>query len=130
MSATIKQSESSQNSISEAQNPTSFATNLKNPIQKPSNKDNAKYAEKIKFPFIWEYATITKLTKKEKLEVNQPRGRKRYRKPCAICGGNGEDLEYRKKSDVSSCLLCEECAIDYVFSAMKISHAYESEGNR
>ena len=76
----------------------------------------------IRFPFAWAYGTIKELTEEEKEKVNRTRhiGRKYYYKICAICGGNGGYLDFRKVSDGSSCLICRECAIRYVRKAREL----------
>ena len=76
----------------------------------------------IRFPFAWAYGTITELSDEEKEKVNRTRhiGRKYYKKPCSLCGGNGGHIEFRKVSDGSSCLICKNCAEKYCASALRL----------
>ena len=78
-------------------------------------------AIKIRFPFKWKYGRIKKLTETEKAEINQirHRNRRRYQKPCCLCGEEGV-IAFRKVSDGSSTLICKECAERYVLSARSI----------
>jgi len=77
--------------------------------------------ETISFPFEWKYATITAISEEEKSNVNRLRnqGRKRYQKPCSLCGEEGI-LMYRKVSDGNSSLICESCAMKYIASAKRL----------
>lgn len=77
-------------------------------------------AQDVAFPFKWRYAKILELSEEEKLNINRPRGRKQQYKLCAICGVGG-NLTHRKVSDGNPCLICEECANRYVFSAIRLS---------
>ena len=88
------------------------------------SKESTNFTLKDKIPFRWRYGRITPLSEEEKAKVNQPRGRRHQCKPCAICGSNGGCLTHRKVSDGNPGLICESCAIDYVQSAMKISHVH------
>jgi hypothetical protein len=76
---------------------------------------------KTEFPFSWPYGSIKELSTAEKEEVNRLRhqGRKQYRKPCSLCGEEGQ-IEFRKVSDGNPCLICNPCAEKYVRSAMKL----------
>lgn len=114
--------------LSFAQKQHSIATLVKNPIRTPPEEGVANYEGKITFPFEWRYGMIKLLSEEEKATVNQPRGRKRYHKPCALCGGNGGHLEYRKVSDGNSSLLCEFCAEAYVRSALNLAEWVKNLG--
>lgn len=102
-------------SIADAQKHTPHQQNKKNLTTLPPS---------ITFPFTWNFGTIVALSKAEQQKLNAPRGRKHQCKPCAICGSNGGCLTHRKVSDGNPGLICESCAIDYVQSAMKISHVH------
>lgn len=110
MSITTKQQDVSQIIAPAAQIRGSHARNQKNLTTLPT------------FPFTWNFGTIVALSKAEQQKLNAPRGRKHQCKPCAICGSNGGCLTHRKVSDGNPGLICESCAIDYVQSAMRISH--------
>ena len=89
----------------------------------PQDNGFASHTEKeaITFPFSWKYAEITEIAEEEKNEVNRIRhqGKKRYKKPCALCGEEGH-IEFRKLSDGNSSLICKRCAEKYVGSAKRI----------
>ena len=111
--------------LSLAGNHTAIATKPHTPSQSIREEGVANidtYESVVSFPFSWSYGTIKALTKEEKEKVNRTRhiGRKYYYKICAICCGNGGYLKFRKVSDGSLCLICEECAEQYVRSARRI----------
>lgn len=93
------------------------------------SQDSTKFTLKDKIPFRWRYGRITSLSEEEKAEVNQPRGRRQQYKNCCICGCNGGTLAYRKESDGNSCLICEDCAISYVLSAIKLQQKWRKIGD-
>ena len=76
---------------------------------------------KIRFPFKWKYGQIKELAEKEKAEINRVRhrNRRRYQKPCCLCGEEGI-IAFRKVSDGSSSLICKDCTERYVLSARAI----------
>jgi len=111
--------------LSLAGNHTAIATKPHTPtsiIGEEGVANSHAYEGVIRFPFSWSYGTITELSDEEKEKVNRTRhiGRKYYYKICAICGGNGGYLDFRKVSDGSSCLICRECAIRYVRKAREL----------
>ncbi len=115
MSTNTIQSDRSQNSLLDARKGGSHARSSKNPTTLP---------QVATFPFSWKFGTVVELLNEEKANINRPRGRKNQYKICTICGGNGGELRYRKTSDGNSCLICEDCAVQYILSAIRLSHAH------
>lgn len=108
--------------LSFAGNHTAIATKTTIPTQSIKEEGVANYEGKITFPFIWQYGVITELSREEKERINRLMqiGRKSYHKICALCGGNGGNIKFRKESDGNSCLICRECAEKYCASALRV----------